>query len=122
MYDGDIAAVWRAPTGRRGVVCDDARALFRQRAHRAYQPGDRGRVHAAAHDLAQDADRLPVGPELLGLGVEPGGPGIDVQDPLHPHRAGLVVRILDRAPRLQDLVRAHGRVADEDDLIVVPVL
>src|SRR3954468_7722870 len=98
MYDGDITSVWCAPTG---VEASSAtmRALFRQRAHRAFQPRDRGWVHAAAHDLAQDADRLPVRPKLLGLRVEPGGPGIDVQDPLHPRRARLVVRIFDRAAR-----------------------
>src|SRR6266571_4212264 len=96
--------------------------LFGESAHRAFQALDRRRVHSPSHDFPEYADRLAVRPDLLGLGVEPDGPGVHLQHALQPHRAGLVVRILDRASRLQDLVRAHGRVADEDELIVVAVL
>src|SRR5438552_7707530 len=75
-----------------------------------------------SHDFPEYADRLAVGPDLLRLGIEPDRPGVQLQHPLEPHRARLVVRVLDRAARLQDLVGAHGRVPDEDELIVVPVL
>ena len=41
---------------------------------------------------------------------------------LQPFGAGLGVVVLDAAVRLQDLVRAHGGVADEDQLVVARVL
>ena len=41
-----------------------------------------------------------------------------VGDALHPDRAGLLVPMFDAAARIGDLVGAHGRVADEDHLVV----
>ena len=40
-------------------------------------------------------------------------------DALHPGRAGLLVPVLDAAPRIGDLIRAHGRVADEDHFVIL---
>src|SRR3972149_11460766 len=97
-------------------------AALRQVAHRALQSLDRGRMHASAHQFADDPDRLPVGPDLLGFRIQPDGFVVDVKHALHPHRARLIVRVLDRAAGMQDFVGAHGRIADEDELIVVPVL
>src|SRR5688572_328531 len=96
--------------------------LFCKDAHGPIEALERGRVHAPAHQLLDDRDRLAVGPDLLGLGVEPDAFGVDVGDALDPGRARLLVEVLDRAAGLQDLVGAHGGVADEDHLVVVAVL
>src|SRR6185295_2620826 len=96
--------------------------LLRERLHGLLQAADRGRVHAVVHEFLHDLDRLAVGPDFLGLRVEPDALRIDVGEALDPHRAGFLVEVLDRAARLQDLIGTHGRVADEDHLVVVAVL
>src|SRR2546422_2153184 len=98
------------------------RLLLRQHPHRPLEACERGRVHTAVHQLLDDRDRLAVGPDLLGLGIEPDALGVHVGDALDPRRARLLVEVLDRAARLQDLIGAHRGVADEDHLVVVPVL
>ena len=50
--------------------------------------------------------------------VEPNGMLVDFCDALQPQAARLLVHVLDRAAGDGDLVRAHRRVADEDDLVV----
>src|SRR5712692_11207086 len=96
--------------------------LLCQQLHGALESRERGGEHAPVHQLLDDRDRLAIGPDFLGLGVEPDAFWIDVGDALDPHRAGLLVDVLDRAAGLQDLVGAHGGVADEDHLVVVAVL
>src|SRR5690348_5561206 len=95
--------------------------LLGEEFHRPFEPGERRRKHPPVHQLLDDADGLTIAPDFLGLGVEPDAFRIDVGHALDPHRARLLVEVLDRAARLQDFVGAHGRVADEDHLVVVSV-
>jgi hypothetical protein len=47
---------------------------------------------------------------------------VDVQHAFQPHRPRFVVVVFDAAARVGDLVRAHGRIAHENQLVVVGVL
>src|SRR5438094_4292150 len=94
--------------------------LLGEQLHRPLEPLERRRIHAPVHQLLDDADRLAVVPDFFGLGIEPDALGIDVHDALDPYRARFLVEVLDRAPRLQDLVGAHSGIADEDHLVVMP--
>ena len=58
----------------------------------------------------------------LRLGVDPDELGEGAGQALQPFRAGFLVVVFDAAARLQDLVGAHRRVADEDQLVVLVVL
>ena len=79
---------------------------------------DRQREHAAFHQFANHADRGGVRPALLGSGVEPGGAAVMAGQALQPAPAGFLVPVFHAAAGLDDLVGAHGGVADEDQLVV----
>jgi hypothetical protein len=56
--------------------------------HRAFQPGQREREHALAGQLLDDGDALPVLPDALRLGVDPGELGKGMRQALQPFGAG----------------------------------
>src|SRR5450432_2455193 len=87
-----------------------------QRLHRIPEPRDGYRKHPPVHDPLHVLDRRGPGPVLLGNGIEPGGTRPRAQHPQQPFAAGLVVPVLDAAARLLELVRAHRRIAHEDQL------
>ena len=56
-----------------------------------------------------------------GSGLSQACRGICGEQALHPGRAGFLVPVLDAAAGLQDLVGAHGRVADDHEPVVAAV-
>ncbi len=60
-------------------------------------------------------------PALALLGIQPDVVRVIREQALHPHGARFLVPVLDAAAGLDDLVRAHGGVADHDQLVVVAV-
>src|SRR5574337_430294 len=105
----------KAPILSRGV-------LLAEQPHRRLEPGEREREHAVVRQLLHDRDALAVLPHALRLGVDPGVLRERVGQALDPLGARLLVVVLDAAAGLQDLVRAHRRVADQDELVVLVVL
>src|SRR6202012_86889 len=95
---------------------------FRQETHRTLEPLQGQRKHAVADELLDQRDALPVLPDALRFGVDPAVLGERVREALDPFGAGLGVVVFDAAARLQDLVRTHRGVADEDQPVVLVVL
>src|SRR5579862_8820223 len=87
--------------------------------HGLLKPTEGQREHAVAHQLFDDADRGRVVPMPLGGRVQPDHVLVDVGHAVQPDGAGFLVPVLHRAAGIGDFVGAHGRVADEDDLVVV---
>src|SRR5579862_8332640 len=52
-------------------------------------------------------------------GIEPHQAGKRSAQPPHPHGARLFVPMIDTAPRLHNLVWAHGGISHQDDPVVV---
>src|SRR5436190_20810600 len=69
--------------------------LPHQLLHRPVEAFDGERIHPLAHQLAHHADRVGVLPLVLGDGVEPDAGRIGAGDAVHPHRARLLVEMLD---------------------------
>ena len=55
---------------------------------------------------------------FLRNGIKPDTVLVSIRDALQPNDAGLLVHMLHRAADVGDLVRAHGRVPNEDHLVV----
>src|SRR5579883_564600 len=91
--------------------------LPRQPSHRAVEAVERQREHAAFYEIADHLDRGRAFPVALGHRVEPDGFGIGGEETAHPHLARLLVPMLDAAAGLDDLIRAHAGIADEDQLV-----
>ncbi|CAM2160920.1 hypothetical protein PT2222_90138 [Paraburkholderia tropica] len=100
------------------VMCRGEGALLAQHAHGGFEPRDGERIHAMPENLADHRYRLPVFPEPFGFGIEPREMRELIGETAQPHGARFRVVVLDRAARLQHFVRAHGGVADEDQLVV----
>src|SRR6516225_5001590 len=83
--------------------------------HRAVEAVEGQREHAVLGDAADHSDACRAGPIFLRDRVEPYCPRIGLKQPAQPHLTRLVVPAFDAAAFLFDLVRAHARVADEND-------
>src|SRR6202048_4872023 len=95
--------------------------LPRQFPHRSIQALQCKRVHAAAHELPDERDRLRVVPLVLGHWIKPDAGRVGTRHALHPERAGFRIEVLDRAARNHDLVGRHGCVPDKNHLVVVRI-
>ena len=62
--------------------------------------------------------RFGVIPILFYHRVEPDGALVLIQQPLQPDLAGLWIVVFDAAIGIDDFVRAHGCIADKNQLVV----
>src|SRR5438132_2778442 len=99
-----------------------ASQLLAQQRDAAVQPFERQGEHARAERCEHDLRRARVAPAALRLGIEPDRVAVCVDEALEPDDAGFVVAVFDAAPHLHELVRAHRRIADEDEPPVRAVL
>jgi hypothetical protein len=59
-----------------------------------------------------------VPPVRLRLRIDPGELRVGLEQALQPNAAGLGIPVLDAAARLSDFVRAHGRIAHQNQFVV----
>ena len=104
------------------VSAESVMKSLAQHAHRVFKALEREREHALAHQLLNDGNALPVLPHALRFGVDPSVFGEGVCEALQPLGTGFFIVVFHTATGLQDLVRAHGRIPDEDQLVVLVVL
>src|SRR5438552_10129754 len=88
----------------------------------AIEPVESQREHARPENIQYQLRRARIGPRSLGLGIEPDGIPVGVDEPFKPRHAGLVVHVFHAPTRLHQLVGTHRGVADKDELPVGPVL
>ena len=67
------------------------------------------------------ADRPHMPPTSLRRRIEPGRPAVMRGQPLHPVAPASSFQCSTEPPGMADLVRAHRRIADKDQLVVRPV-
>src|SRR5262249_16731200 len=75
-----------------------------QSPHRLVDAGQSQRKHAVVDEGADHGDAGRAAPVFFRHGIEPHRLRVVVEDPAHPHRAGLVVPALDTAARPVNLV------------------
>src|ERR1700722_20749087 len=103
---------------QRGAAGEASRGRLAQRIDRIVQSGQRQWIHPLLQNLADDLDGGRMAPAGLRARIDPGELGVRPRQPLEPDLARLGIPVLDAAARVHDLVWAHGRVADEDELVV----
>src|SRR5437870_6287948 len=96
--------------------------LLPQQRDPAVQPIQRQRKHPRPDEIEHDLCRAGVAPRGFRLGIEPDGVAIRVDKALKPSGARLVIQVLDAAAGLQQFVRAHRRVPNDNQSPVRPVL
>ena len=75
-----------------------------------------------SHQFLDDFRGLRITPLFFGHGVKPDSRRIGVGNPVHPDSTGFFVEMLHAAAGIGDFVGTHGRVADQDQLVVGSVL
>src|SRR5208282_6183017 len=89
-----------------------------QRLYRLIQACERQRVHAPLGKLPNQRDRGTLPPARLGLRIDPDEFRVGLHQALEPDAPRLGIPMLDAAARIGDLVRAHGRIADQYELVI----
>ena len=80
------------------------------------------RVHTVVHQIARQLYRRREIPAFFRFGVEPDCLWKGVKQALDPHCAGLVVPVFHAAPRINDFIGAHRRIANKYQLVVGTIL
>src|SRR6266404_4920109 len=103
------------------VLCHISAAFnvpLRQRIDRLVQPRQGQGIHPSFQDLARHLDRRRMPPARLRLRIDPGEFGIVPDQALQPHTARLGIPVLHAAAGLSDLIRTHGRIAHQNELVI----
>ncbi len=94
-------------------TCDQNR-LLAQHTHAVFQAVHRQGKHAIAHQLPNYVNRLKVLPQALLFRIASDKIGERVDEALQPFGASFFVVMLDLCVELQNLIGAHGGIADEN--------
>src|SRR6266404_2187656 len=103
------------------VLCHISAAFnvpLRQRIDRLVQSRQGQGIHPSLQELARHLDRRRMPPARLRLRIDPGEFGIVPDQALQPHTARLGIPVLHAAAGLSDLIRTHGRIAHQNELVI----